>query len=188
MCVKRVRRASRAAPFWSAWVPPGSPRGCGARLPWAGWSVMEMSAAVPVVPDRAQACSRSRGAAAPLPARTVLLPRAPAARSRARAAAALAVVLTPALLGHLLRGSGALHGTCAWAPAVTGSEGPSAALRRPRGDCTGSWWCHRWPARSLSSASVFMAPTPLAFCAWCGRIELFAVPIQGQLPFSKGNT
>lgn len=124
MCVKRVRRASRAAPFWSAWVPPGSPRGCGARLPWAGWSVMEMSAAVPVVPDRAQACSRSRGAAALLPARTVLLPRAPAARSRARAAAALAVVLTPALLGHLLRGSGCAPRDLCVGARGDGEQGP----------------------------------------------------------------
>lgn len=34
---------------------------------------------------------------------------------------------------------------------------------------------------------VFITSMPLSSCMWCGRIVLFSVPIQRQLPFSKGN-
>lgn len=34
---------------------------------------------------------------------------------------------------------------------------------------------------------VFMTSIPLSFCVWCDRIVLFSVPIQRQLPFSRGN-
>lgn len=35
--------------------------------------------------------------------------------------------------------------------------------------------------------SVFRTSAPLSFCTWHGRVVLSSVPIQRQLPFSKGN-